>query len=187
MDLLSIIFCGIGLAMDASAVSIAKGMSLAKEHIHEYAMKLAFAFGFFQGAMPMVGYYIGSHFAKYITSIDHWIAFILLSVIGINMIRESKEKDGDAPMVHSISWKIILVLAIATSIDALAVGVTLAFLHVNVWLAVSLFALITFILSFASVKLGKKLGSLFQAYAERLGGIILIVLGTKILIEHLFF
>lgn len=187
MDLLSIILCGIGLAMDASAVSIAKGMSLSKEHINEYAIKLGLVFGFFQGAMPLAGYFIGSHFAKYITSIDHWIAFILLSIIGINMIRESKEKDEDASVVHSISWKVILVLAIATSIDALAVGITLAFLRVNVWLATGLFALITFVLSFICVKLGKKLGSLFQAYAERLGGIILIVLGIKILIEHLFF
>lgn len=187
MDLLGIILCGIGLAMDASAVSIAKGLSLAEEHINEYALKLGLAFGLFQGAMPLAGYFIGSHFAKYITSIDHWIAFILLSIIGINMIRESKEKDEDSPMVHFISWKVILVLAIATSIDALAVGVTLAFLRVNVWLAITLFMVITFILSFACVKMGKRLGSLFQAYAERLGGIILIVLGVKILIEHLFF
>lgn len=184
MDFITILFIGIGLAMDASAVSLAKGMSLDKDQVKKYAFILALAFGFFQALMPAIGYYAGSHFAEYIQSIDHWIAFILLSLIGINMICEGKE---DEVKIHSIPFKDILLLAIATSIDALAVGVSFAFLKVNLFLAITTIGITTFILSFVCVLFGKKLGSLFEKYAEYLGGIILILLGIKILIEHLFF
>ena len=184
MDFITILFIGIGLAMDASAVSLAKGMSLDKDQVKKYAFILALAFGFFQALMPAIGYYAGSHFAEYIQSIDHWIAFILLSLIGINMICEEKE---DEVKIHSIPFKDILLLAIATSIDALAVGVSFAFLKVNLFLAITTIGITTFILSFVCVLFGKKLGSLFEKYAEYLGGIILILLGIKILIEHLFF
>lgn len=184
MDFITILFIGIGLAMDASAVSLAKGMSLDKDQVKKYAFILALAFGFFQALMPAIGYYAGSHFAEYIQSIDHWIAFILLSLIGINMICEGKE---DEVKIHSIPFKDILLLAIATSIDALAVGVSFAFLKVNLFLAITTIGSTTFILSFVYVLFGKKLGSLFEKYAEHLGGIILILLGIKILIEHLFF
>ena len=170
MDFITILFIGIGLAMDASAVSLAKGMGLDKDQVKKYAFILALAFGLFQALMPAIGYFAGSHFAEYIQSIDHWIAFILLSLIGINMIREGKEEKENEVKIHSIPFKDILLLAIATSIDALAVGVSFAF-----------------ILSFVCVLFGKKLGSLFEKYAEYLGGIILILLGIKILIEHLFF
>ena len=187
MDFITILFIGIGLAMDASAVSLAKGMSLDKDQVKKYAFILALAFGFFQALMPAIGYYAGSHFAEYIQSIDHWIAFILLSLIGINMICEGKEEKEDEVKIHSIPFKDILLLAIATSIDALAVGVSFAFLKVNLFLAITTIGITTFILSFICVLFGKKLGSLFEKYAEYLGGIILILLGIKILIEHLFF
>lgn len=192
MDFITILFIGIGLAMDASAVSLAKGMGLDKDQVKKYAFILALAFGLFQALMPAIGYFAGSHFAgshfaEYIQSIDHWIAFILLSLIGINMIREGKEEKENEVKIHSIPFKDILLLAIATSIDALAVGVSFAFLKVNLFLAITTIGITTFILSFVCVLFGKKLGSLFEKYAEYLGGIILILLGIKILIEHLFF
>lgn len=184
MDFITILFIGVGLAMDACAVSLAKGMSLDKDKVKKYALILALAFGFFQALMPAIGYFAGSHFADYIQSIDHWIAFILLSLIGINMIKEEKE---DEVKIHSISFKDILLLAIATSIDALAVGVSFAFLKVNLWIATTTIGITTFVLSFICVLFGKTLGNLFEKYAEYMGGSILILLGIKILIEHLFF
>lgn len=185
MDLLSLIFTGIGLAMDASAVSIAKGMSLPNEKNKNYALKLGLAFGIFQGLMPLIGYLAGSTFSGYIQSVDHWVAFILLALIGLNMIKESREEKENEE-VSDLPLKVILLLAIATSIDALAVGVSFAFLKVNIVLACSIIAVVTFILSFICVMVGKRLGSLFQKYAEIFGGIILMMIGTKILIEHLF-
>ena len=185
MDLLSLIFTGIGLAMDASAVSIAKGMSLPNEKNKNYALKLGLAFGIFQGLMPLIGYLAGSTFSVYIQSVDHWVAFILLALIGLNMIKESRE-EKESEEVSDLSLKVILLLAIATSIDALAVGVSFAFLKVNIVLACSIIAIVTFILSFICVMVGKRLGSLFQKYAEIFGGIILMMIGAKILIEHLF-
>lgn len=185
MDLLSLIFTGIGLAMDASAVSIAKGMSLPNEKNKNYALKLGLAFGVFQGLMPLIGYLAGSTFSGYIQSVDHWVAFILLALIGLNMIKESREEKENEE-VSDLSLKVILLLAIATSIDALAVGVSFAFLKVNIVLACSIIAVVTFILSFICVMVGKRLGSLFQKYAEIFGGIILMMIGAKILIEHLF-
>lgn len=185
MDLLSLIFTDIGLAMDASAVSIAKGMSLPNEKNKNYALKLGLAFGIFQGLMPLIGYLAGSTFSGYIQSVDHWVAFILLALIGLNMIKESREEKENEE-VSDLSLKVILLLAIATSIDALAVGVSFAFLKVNIVLACSIIAIVTFILSFICVMVGKRLGSLFQKYAEIFGGIILMMIGAKILIEHLF-
>ena len=185
MDLPSLIFTGIGLAMDASAVSIAKGMSLPNEKNKNYALKLGLAFGIFQGLMPLIGYLAGSTFSGYIQSVDHWVAFILLALIGLNMIKESREEKENEE-VSDLSLKVILLLAIATSIDALAVGVSFAFLKVNIVLACSIIAIVTFILSFICVMVGKRLGSLFQKYAEIFGGIILMMIGAKILIEHLF-
>ncbi len=186
MDFFTILFIGIGLSMDACAVSLAKGMSLDSKQIKKYAFILAFAFGFFQWLMPTIGYYAGSRFANSIQSIDHWIAFILLTIIGINMIREGKEKNDIEEKIHSIGFKDVLLLAIATSIDALAVGVSFAFLKVDLFQASVTIGCTTFILSFICVLFGKKLGTLFEKYAEYLGGIILILLGIKILIEHLF-
>lgn len=187
MDLFTLILTGIGLAMDATAVSIAKGMTLSKNVLIRYAFLLALAFGFFQGFMPAIGYFAGSHFADMITNIDHWIAFILLSCIGLNMIKESfEENQNDNACTLQIPFKTIILLAIATSIDALAIGVSFAFLKVDILLASSIIGIITFTLSLLGVLVGKKLGSIFEKYAQRFGGGILILLGIKILIEHLF-
>lgn len=186
MDIITIILTGVGLAMDASAVSIAKGMCLRKEETIKYAFIFALTFGFFQGFMPFLGYVGGTQFASYISNIDHWIAFVLLLLIGINMIRESFEKKDDNCDI-SISLKDVLILGIATSIDALAVGVSFAFLNVNILVACLIIGIVTFILSFICVLSGKRLGNIFQKYAEIFGGAILIFLGIKILIEHLFF
>lgn len=187
MDFISIFLIGVGLSMDAAAVSLAKGMSLNSKHLIQYAVKLAFFFGLFQALMPLIGFYAGSHFADYIQNIDHWIAFILLGIIGLNMIREANEAKESESEINYISYKNIIVLAIATSIDALAIGVSFAFLNVNIYYAILIIGITTFIISLISVFAGKKLGTIFQKYAERLGGCILILLGLKILIEHLFF
>lgn len=186
MSLLSIFMIGVGLSMDAFAVSIAKGMTMKKQDVGKYAIVLGFFFGLFQAGMPLLGWWIGSYFQQLIESIDHWIAFGLLGIIGLNMIRESikgEEDDENRPLTLSS----IIVLAIATSIDALAVGISFAFLQVNIWFAISIIGITTFILSFIAVYIGNRLGGVLEKYAGILGGIILIGIGTKILIEHLFF
>lgn len=187
MDFISIFLIGLGLTMDAFAVSIAKGMSLKESVLVKYAFKIAFFFGVFQAGMPVIGYFAGSHFAKYIQSIDHWIAFILLGMIGFNMIKESFETKEENKCIIFLSYKDIILLAIATSIDALAIGVSFAFLNVNIIYAATIIGITTFVLCVFAVFAGKKLGTLFQKYAEILGGSILILLGIKILIEHIFF
>ena len=187
MDTFTLILTAVSLAMDASAVSLAKGMALPRKSLLKYGFILAFAFGSFQGIMPCIGYLAGSQFTIFISNIDHWIAFILLGIIGINMIKEGKEHKEECEILHSIPLKTVLLLAVATSIDALAIGVSFAFLQVPILLASFWIGIITFILSFACVLIGKKVGSIFQKYAEYLGGFMLIFLGFKILIEHLFF
>lgn len=186
MSFLSLLLLGIGLSMDAFAVSIAKGMTMKKHELLKYALMLGFFFGFFQALMPLIGWWVGSYFQSLISSIDHWIAFGLLGIIGLHMIRESlhpnEEDDG-----HSVlTLKMVLILAIATSIDALAVGISFAFLSVDILQAILIIGTTTFVLSFIAVYIGNTLGSLLEKYAGILGGCILIFIGTKILIEHLF-
>jgi len=186
MDIFTLVLTGIGLAMDACAVSIAKGMCLKKQDIKKYAFIFAFIFGLLQALMPFIGYLCATSFSSYIQDFDHWIAFILLSFIGINMIKESfaiKDESCDV----TIQLKDIIILGIATSIDALAVGVSFAFLKVNILYACLIIGIVTFLLCLLCVFMGKRLGNLFQKYAEIFGGLILIFLGIKILIEHLFF
>ncbi len=187
MDIFSLVLIGIGLAMDATAVSIAKGMCMDKKQIAKYSILLGLAFGIFQGIMPMFGYFLGSAFAGVVQNVDHWIAFILLSAIGINMLRESRNEQDACEVDFSLSLSQILILALATSIDALAIGVSFAFLKVNIFVASAIIASTTFLMSFIGVRLGKRVGGLFERYAEMLGGFILICLGVKILVEHLFF
>ena len=174
----------IGLSMDAFAVSICKGLSMRKM-IWKNAVLAGIYFGGFQSLMPLLGYFLGSRFKDYIVSVDHWIAFILLAIIGISMIKESRESDEE--INDSFDFKTMLVLAIATSIDALAIGVTFAFLSVNIVPAVSFIGVITFTLSVIGIKIGNVFGSKFKSKAELAGGFILIIMGIKILIEHLFF
>lgn len=184
MSMISIFMLGVGLSMDAFAVSIAKGMTMKKQEVFKYACILALFFGAFQAMMPLLGWWIGSYFQELIASIDHWIAFGLLGIIGINMIKEALHGEEETNSVLTLSA--ITILAIATSIDALAVGISFAFLKVNIILAVSIIGITTFVLSFAAVYVGNRLGGMLEKYAGILGGIILIEIGTKILIEHLF-
>lgn len=183
MELFEIIVIAIGLAMDAFAVSICKGLSM-KKIDWKKAIIIAVYFGTFQALMPVLGYYLGSSFSAFVQKVDHWIAFILLSIIGVNMIKESTDDEVEKRN-DNVDFKTMVVLAIATSIDALAVGVTFAFFEVNILLAISIIGIITFILSIFGVIIGNKFGDKFQNKAELAGGIILIIIGLKILLEHL--
>ncbi len=184
MSFSELLLIAIGLSMDAFAVAVCKGLSVGKTKVRHYIIT-GLWFGGCQALMPFLGYLLGTTFEKYIVAFDHWIAFILLSVIGINMIKEGfskEENETDA----SFSFKNMLLLAIATSIDALAVGVTFALLpDVNIFHAVSLIGMTTFILSAIGIKIGSVFGMKYKSAAEITGGIILILMGTKILLEHL--
>ena len=169
--------------MDAFAVAICKGLS-SKHFNQKHAVIIALYFGTFQALMPAIGYLLGSRFQQSITAYDHWIAFILLALIGGNMINESFDHETSSPSIH---FKEMLILAIATSIDALAVGVTFAFLQVSLIPAVSTIGIITFVISVLGVKIGNVFGMKYKSKAEFAGGVILILIGGKILIEHLFF
>lgn len=183
MGVLEIVLIAIALAMDAFAVAICKGLSMKKMN-WKNALIVGGYFGVFQGLMPLVGYFLGATFENLVTQIDHWIAFILLLIIGINMIKEALSKNKES-FDDSVDFKSMVVLAIATSIDALAVGITFAFLKANILLAVLLIAIITFIVCVIGVKIGNRFGSKYQRRAQIAGGIILILMGSKILIEHL--
>lgn len=182
MENWNLILLAVGLAMDAFAVSICKGLALQKMDWKKAALAGLY-FGGFQAIMPLIGYFLGAQFQHIITSIDHWIAFGLLAFIGGKMIVESFQKDHNVDA--SFAFRPMIILAIATSIDALAVGITFAFLNVNIWRAILLIGAITFLLSFAGVKIGNAFGNRFRSKAELLGGLILVAIGIKILIEHL--
>ncbi len=183
MGFLEIFLIGVGLAMDAFAVAICKGLAMDRIKVKN-ALIIGAYFGLFQGAMPIIGYLLGVQFQDKITAIDHWVAFVLLALIGANMIRESLSKEEVKPDA-SVDWKTMSVLAIATSIDALAIGVTFAFLQVNIIAAASVIAVVTFIISLLGVKIGNIFGVKYKAKAEFVGGAILIILGLKILLEHI--
>ena len=183
MSIFGIIILSIGLGMDAFAISVCKGISFKKE-ILKKSVIVATYMGLFQAIMPVIGYYLGVSFADKIISIDHWVAFVLLFIIGIKMIKEAISKDVEI-VSDSVDFKEMIVLAIATSIDALAVGITFAFLNVNLWLAITLIGCITFVLSLIGTKIGILFGNKYEKKAELFGGIILILLGIKIVLEHL--
>ena len=169
--------------MDAFAVAICKGLAM-KKLSWKKALIIGLWFGGFQALMPTVGYLLGTRFESYVTAIDHWIAFVLLVLIGANMVKESFSKEEDSAN-DSVDVRTMFLLAIATSIDALAVGVTYAFLQVRIIPAVSFIGIITFTLSIVGVKIGNVFGLKYKSKAELTGGIILIVMGIKILLEHL--
>ena len=182
MTIWELIIIAIGLSMDAFAVAVCKGLAVKKVEYKHSAIVGAY-FGGFQALMPLIGFLVGMQFQEMITAIDHWISFILLLIIGGNMIKESRGKDEE--LDDSFSFKAMFPLAVATSIDALAIGVTFAFLKVNIVWAISLIGVITFILSGIGVKVGNNFGIKYKSKAEMLGGIVLILLGTKILIDHI--
>ena len=192
MNFIALIFTAFALSMDAFAVSITKGITI-KNLKKSTAVKMALAFGLFQGGMPLLGWILGFSFKDYIEAIDHWIAFIVLGFIGFNMIKgffeERKEEKSELEISATtnesdVSNKEIIMLAIATSIDALAVGISFAFLNVNIVPAASLICIITFLVCLIGVFVGNKVGDIFNGYAELVGGVILILIGFSIFNEH---
>ena len=183
MGIIEIILLSIGLAMDAFAVSVCKGISM-KKMDWKKACIIGLWFGVFQMLMPLLGYFLGSTFESVVTNIDHWIAFILLGVIGVNMIKESFSTETEN-CNDNISFKTMFVLAVATSIDALAIGITFAFLQVNLIFALTSIGIITFVMSVIGTKIGNRFGIKYENTAELIGGVILVILGIKILLEHL--
>ena len=183
MSLWELFVIAVGLSMDAFAVSICKGLSVRRLKL-KHVLIAGLYFGGFQALMRLLGYFLGKQFQSLLTSADHWIAFILLGLIGFNMIREARNGDEEN-LNDSMGVKAMLPLAVATSIDALAVGITFAFLQVQIAPAVSFIGVTTFLLSAAGVKIGNVFGMKYKAKAELFGGIVLILMGLKILLEHL--
>ncbi len=186
MQFAELLLLAIGLSMDAFAVSICKGLSLKKATV-KAGLTCGVWFGGFQALMPMIGFYLGTLFASAIESFDHWVAFILLAIIGINMLKEAFSEEGCCEQEDAdLSFKTMFVMAIATSIDAMAVGISLAMAgNVNIFQAVGLIGVITFLFSALGVRIGNVFGSRFEKKAQIAGGVILILLGVKILLEHL--
>lgn len=183
MSILALFTLAVGLSMDAFAVSVCKGLAVQKATMKQ-GFIIGLWFGGFQGLMPLIGYLLGIQFQEKIQSIDHWVAFFLLSLIGFNMIRESllgKEEETNP----SFAFWDMFILAVATSIDALAVGITFAFLKVRILYAIFFIGITTFFFSFAGMKIGNIFGIKYKAKAEMAGGCILLMIGIKILMEHL--
>lgn len=187
MGLLELLIIAVGLSMDAFAVSISKGLSLKRIRL-EHALKVGLWFGGFQALMPLIGYMLGSTFAEIVSAFDHWVAFVLLSLIGGNMIKESLEKEDDCECnkkdKNGFGFTTMFTLAVATSIDALAIGVTFAFFKVAIIPSIIAIGITTFLFSIAGLKIGNIFGCKYKSHAELFGGIILILIGLKILIEH---
>ena len=183
MSLFEIFLIAIGLAMDAFAVSVCKGLSMKNFNLKN-AVIIGLYFGIFQAVMPLIGFLLGSTFSELVVSVDHWIAFILLSIIGIKMIKDSLKNEDDDKN-DKLNFRTMAILAIATSIDALAIGITFAFFEINIIKAISIIGIITFTISLIGVIIGNKFGDKFQGKAEIVGGGILILIGLKILLEHL--
>ena len=187
MGFFELFLLGVGLSMDAFAVSVCKGLAMKKATLKSQ-MTCGLWFGGFQALMPLIGFFLGALFADAIKSFDHWIAFGLLALIGANMLKEALEKECDCCEEHNadMSVKTMFVMAVATSIDALAVGISLAMAgDVNIWAAIAIIGVTTFGLSALGVKIGNIFGSRYEKKAEFAGGVILILLGLKILLEHL--
>lgn len=188
MGFVEIFLIGVGLSMDAFAVSVCKGLGMHRVN-YAHALVIALFFGVFQGLMPVIGWLVGSAFAVYVTAVDHWIAFALLAFVGGKMLwdafHDEGEEEDDETSTQKLDLRELFMLAIATSIDALAVGVTFAFLQVNIVSAITIIGCTTFVISIAGVYVGNVFGSRYKSRAELTGGIILILIGLKILLEHL--
>lgn len=183
---LELFLIAIGVSMDAFAVAVCKGLSVKQLKIN-HVVTVGLYFGIFQALMPLIGYLVGSTFASLITSVDHWFVFILLSLIGANMIRESRKKSKPQSCEESFRIKGMLPLALATSIDALAIGIAFASLQVEIVPALLLIGVITFAFSCLGVKIGNVFGEKYKSTAELAGGVILILLGVKVLVEHFLY
>ena len=188
MSFFELFLTAVGLSMDAFSVSICKGLSMRRVN-WRLALILALSFGLFQGGMPVIGYFLGQQFLWLIAPVDHWIAFGLLALIGGNMIREAVTEDDeeeDEEEFTRIDWRELLMLSIATSIDALSIGIAFASLQVNIWFSVVIIAVTTFCFSLAGVVIGNQFGMRYQRPAQITGGVILILIGLKVLVDHLF-
>ena len=184
MGIVELLLIAVGLSMDAFAVSVCKGLAM-KRCTWSKGVIVGLYFGIFQAGMPAIGYFLGVQFKDVITSVDHWIAFILLGIIGGNMIWEAVKGDEACDSSgESLDVRTMLALAVATSIDALAVGVTLSFMETNIWLDIAIIGVLTFFIAGAGVFVGNIFGSKFKSKAEFAGGLILVILGVKILLEH---
>lgn len=184
MEYLSVLLIAVGLAMDAFAVAICKGLAMRKPGV-KAILVIGLWFGFFQAVMPVIGYLLGSSFYSYISEYDHWIAFALLALIGANMIREALSGEEEEGVDDSIGFRTMLVLAIATSIDALAVGISLAMTGDDIFQSAVMIGVVTFLISAVGVKMGSLVGDRFGSRAELVGGVILILIGLRILLDHL--
>ncbi len=185
MGIFELVATAVALSMDAFAVSICKGISTGRVKL-KHMLVCGIWFGGFQGLMPLIGYLLGSSFKKYITPVDHWIAFVLLGLLGLNMIKEALFSGEEEAADASLAFPIMLTMALATSIDALAVGIGFAVLpNVNIWIAIGLIGIITCVLSAIGVKVGSVFGAKFKKPAELTGGAVLFLIGLKILLEHL--
>ena len=182
MGIIELFVIAVGVSMDAFAVSICKGLSISKVR-SRYVYRTALWFGGFQALMPLIGYFVGVHFADLVSEVDHWIAFVLLSLIGANMLKESFDKKIEEN--PDFSFRTMFAMAVATSIDALAVGVSFAFLKVDIWTSVLIIGITTAAFSGVGVLIGNVFGSRYKSKAELLGGFILIAMGLRILITHL--
>ncbi|MBT3295140.1 MAG: manganese efflux pump [Verrucomicrobia bacterium] len=185
-QIIEIVLLALGLAMDAFAVAVSSGVTLRNMELR-HAMRIAAFFGFFQAVMPLLGWAGGRAFRQYICAYDHWIAFVLLTIVGGKMIYDARRPDDDAVVSDPLNVYVLFTLAIATSIDALAVGVTFSFLEVDIWHSIGVIGAITFVVSFIGTQIGKRFGHLFENQLEIFGGLILIGIGLKILIHHQFF
>lgn len=184
MDFVTALFIAVGLAMDAFAVSVASGFIISRLRIR-HALRIAFFFGGFQALMPVAGWLAGLQVRAYIAGIDHWVALALLTIIGVRMIRESRRCGLECRKADPLKWPVLLMLSVATSIDALAVGITFALLETDIWMPVLIIGGVTFLFSFIGVILGDRFGHVFEKKIEMIGGFILIAIGIKIVIEHL--
>ena len=183
MNFIDMTLLALGDAMDACAISMAKG-TITKKPAFRHYLSVGFWFGSFQALMTVLGYFVESQFADFVCSYDHWIAFVLLGILGIEMLKDARSKE-EKQIKEDYSFKTMLIMAIATSIDALAVGVSLAFAEVNIWTVTALIGIITLLLSMAGLKIGSIFGNRYKSSAEIIGGVVLIFMGAKIMITHL--
>ncbi len=182
MDIFTLVLLAVGLSMDAFAVSITNGITIIK-YSQKQMWITAITFGLFQGIMPVIGYFLGWNFLNEIQEIDHWIALILLGYIGIKMIKDSFEKEEESEQLFS--FKLLVIQAIATSIDALAVGLSFSLFQLNIFYSAQLITVVTFIFSWIGIHMGRKIGQLVKTKALLIGGVILITIGLKIFLEHM--
>lgn len=187
MGLLTIILIAISLSFDSFAVSVSGGLTMCRKSLKvTQSLKIAFSLAFFQAIMPLLGFYLGESFDGGLVAVDHWIAFVLLAFLGIRMIREGRIPINKRKIKNPSHWKVLIPMSLATSIDAFAVGISFSFFVDSIYLFVAIVGLVTFLVSMTGLYMGRKIGKKMAGLAEIFGGIILILIGTKILIEHLF-